>query len=139
MQGLDKAGRERGVGLSGAQVQVLRKCELVESVAEDDWNLTTTDSDVPEDVNGVYFMGNVTSHFGVAPLLGRGLIEADAPDGGDPQPVVVLGINFARDTTTAIPRFWAAFCHWPAALHGSMSWLCGRRWEQAGRGFHGNC
>src|SRR5665213_387795 len=91
----DKAKHERYPGLSGSQIQELRKCSLVESVAaEDDWNLTTTGGDVPEDVSAVYFTGNATSHFGVPAMIGRGLIEADAPEGRDPQPVAVLGYQF---------------------------------------------
>jgi predicted permease len=34
------------------------------------------------------------AHLGVPPLLGRGLIASDAPQGQDPQPVVVLGYKF---------------------------------------------
>jgi putative ABC transport system permease protein len=37
---------------------------------------------------------NVTAHLGVPALLGRPLIPSDAPDGQDPQPVVVLGYKF---------------------------------------------
>jgi putative ABC transport system permease protein len=91
----DKAGNEKGFGLTGSQVQTLRKCSVVDSVAaEDDWNLTTTGADVPEDVNGIYLTANATSHFGVTPLLGRGFIDSDAPNGSDPQPVAVLGYQF---------------------------------------------
>jgi predicted permease len=45
-------------------------------------------------VIGIYLTGNATNHFGVPALLGRGLIESDAPDGRDPQPVIVLGYQF---------------------------------------------
>lgn len=91
----DKGGHERFPGLTGPQIQQLRTATLVESVAaQDEWNLTTTEEDVPEDVSGVYLTGNATSHFGVPALLGRGLIESDAPEGQDPQPVVVLGYQF---------------------------------------------
>jgi hypothetical protein len=46
---VDNAGRFRGTGLSGAQIEQLRQLRTVESVvAEDGWNLTTTDGDIPE-------------------------------------------------------------------------------------------
>ena len=91
----DKAGEDRWMGLTGPQYQQYRNAKSVESaVAEDQWNLTTTGGDLPEDVNAVYFTGNGFNHFGVPALLGRGLIPSDAPEGQDPQPVAVLGYKF---------------------------------------------
>ena len=91
----DKAGADRFMGLTGPQYQQFRNAHSIESaVAEDQWNLTTTGGDLPEDVNAVFFTGNGFNHFGVPPLLGRGLIPSDAPEGQDPQPVVVLGYQF---------------------------------------------
>ena len=47
----DKAGSNRYVGLNGPQIEALRKLSTVESIiAEDGWNLTTTDGDLPEGV-----------------------------------------------------------------------------------------
>src|SRR5436190_23211343 len=47
----DSAGQFRSPGLTGQQVEQLRQARAVESiVAEDGWNLTTTDGDIPEDV-----------------------------------------------------------------------------------------
>lgn len=91
----DKNGHERWPGLTGHQIQQLQKAGSVESIAAyDEWNLTTTDQGVPDDVTAIYFTGNATSHFGVPALLGRGLIESDAAAGQDPQPVAVLGYQF---------------------------------------------
>ncbi len=92
----DKAGNKRWPGLTGPQIRQIRQARSVESVVgEDEWNLTTTDEDLPEDVTAVYLTPNATTHFGVPALLGRGLIPSDAPDGQDPQqPVVVLGHKF---------------------------------------------
>jgi predicted permease len=90
-----KAGQDRWLGLTGPQYQQYRNAGAVESaVAEDQWNLTTTGGDLPEDVNAVYFTGNGFNHFGVPVSLGRGLIPGDAPEGQDPQPVTVLGYSF---------------------------------------------
>ncbi len=91
----DKAGNKRWPSLNRAQLHQLAQAHCMESVAaEDGWNLTTTDSDLPEDVAAVYFTGNATTHFGVPAELGRGLIPSDAPEGEDPQPVVVLSHKF---------------------------------------------
>src|SRR5437667_6370318 len=48
---IDKAGKDRGTGLNGPQIWQLRQTKSIENiVAMDQWNLTTTDSDIPEDV-----------------------------------------------------------------------------------------
>ncbi len=91
------SGDMRGFGLTGTQWQELRKSPVVEDTfLEDDWNLTVTGADLPEDVQGVYLSSNGFNFFGVPPALGRGLQPSDAIDGQDPQPVVVLGNKFWR-------------------------------------------
>ena len=90
-----KTGDDRWIALTGPQYQMLRESKSVESaVAEDQWNLTTTGGDLPEDVNAVYFTGNGFNHFGVPVMLGRGLLPSDAREGRDPEPVAVLGYKF---------------------------------------------
>ena len=92
---VDNAGRFRGTGMSGAQVEQLQQLRTVESVvAEDGWNLTTTDGDIPEDVSASYIAPNAPNHWGIPALMGRWLIPADAPPGQDPVRVVVLGYQF---------------------------------------------
>ena len=91
----DKAGNKHWPGLNGSQIRQMRQAASIESVVgENQWNLTTTDEDLPEDVAGDYLTPNATTHFGVLPLIGRGLIPSDAPFGQDPQPVVVLSHKF---------------------------------------------
>jgi putative ABC transport system permease protein len=91
----DTAGNRRFVNLNGPQLQQLRKASCIESAAAmDEWNLTTTEGDLPEDVQAVYLTSNSFSHFGVPPLLGRGLLPSDAPEGQDPESVAVLGYKF---------------------------------------------
>src|SRR5215470_5332477 len=91
----DKGGNDRWIGLTVSEFQQIRKAKCVESaVLADGWNLTTTDEDLPDDVNAVYLSGNASAHFGVPALLGRMLIESDGPTGRDVQPVVVLGYKF---------------------------------------------
>ena len=90
-----KQGGDRWIGFTGPQFQQIRQSPSVESAfAQDDWNLTTTGGDLPEDVNAIYLTGNAFNQLGVPALLGRGLLPSDAPEGQDPQPVAVLGHKF---------------------------------------------
>ena len=92
---LDKAGEQRFVGLSGPQLDLIRQTRSVESVAAlDGWNLTTTDGDLPEDVNASYISPNAPNHWGVRALMGRWLAPGDAPAGQDAQPVTVITYQF---------------------------------------------
>src|SRR5580658_7813989 len=92
---MDKSGKEQNYGLNGPQTRELAKAHSLEYVvAFNGWNLTVTGSDVPEDVQANYFTGNVFQMLGVPALIGRYFLPADAPDGQDPQPVVVLSYKF---------------------------------------------
>ena len=92
---VDPAGRFRGTGMSGAQVEELRQALLSSVVAQQRrWNLTTTDGDIPEDVSASYISPNSPNPWGNPALMGRWLIPADAPPGQDPARVVVLGYQF---------------------------------------------
>src|SRR5687767_5944650 len=92
---MDAAGRTRFTGLTGAQIEQLRQARTIESVvAEDGWNLTTTDGDIPEDVVAAYISPNAPNHWGSPALMGRWLIPSDAPPGRDAERVVVLGHAF---------------------------------------------
>ena len=104
MRLMDSTGKQRGFGLTGSQWQEIRKSPVVEdSFASDDWNLTVTGSDLPEDVNASYFTSNAFHFFGVPTALGRGLSPSDAIDGQDPQPVAVLGYKFWERHFSADP------------------------------------
>jgi predicted permease len=93
---LNERGDVRGVGVTGPQYRVLREAHCIESLAASwgTWNLTTTGEDLPEDVPSVQLSGNAGAHFGVPALLGRTLMPSDAPDGQDPQPVILLSHRF---------------------------------------------
>src|SRR5260370_31955723 len=55
-----------GFGLTGSQWRELRKSPVVEDTfLEDDWNLTVTGADLPEDVAGVYLSSNGFNFLGV--------------------------------------------------------------------------
>src|SRR5580704_2073909 len=95
MRLIDTAGHSNGFGLTAAQWQQIRKSPVVEDAfISDDWSLTVTGHDLPEDVNGVYVTSNTFNYMGVPPALGRGLQPSDAIDGQDPQPVAVLSYKF---------------------------------------------
>jgi predicted permease len=93
---VDKAGSDRHyIGFSGPQIDQLRQAKSLEDVtAMDWWNLTTTDGDLPEDVQSMYISPNAPSHWGIRAQMGRWLIPSDAPPGQSPQPVVVLTYQF---------------------------------------------
>jgi predicted permease len=92
---VEKSGDDRYVGLSGPQMDQLRQTKSLEDVTGMDWwNLTTTDGDLPEDVQAMYISPNAPNHWGVRALKGRWLIPSDAPPGQPAQPVVVLTYQF---------------------------------------------
>ena len=118
----DPAGRFRFPGWNGAQLDELRKVRSVESiVAEDGWNLTTTDGDIPEDVVATYVSPNAPNHWGVPALMGRWLIPADAPQGQDPARVVVLGY-----------QFWQRYCSGDPAVVGRTLQLVRKDYQIVG-------
>jgi len=95
MRLVDKTGKDRYAGPTGAQADQLRQAKSVEDVVLMDWwNLTTTDGDLPEDVQTNYISPNAPNHWGMRALMGRWLIPSDAPPGQSPQPVVVLTYQF---------------------------------------------
>jgi predicted permease len=95
LTGYDANGNRGFPNLTGPQLQQLRQASCVESVAAmEGWNLTTTEGDLPEDVQATYLTSNSFVHFGVPTLLGRGLLPSDAPEGQDPENVAVLGYDF---------------------------------------------
>ena len=88
---VDREGHDRFAGPTGPQADVLRQARSTEDVVLMDWwNLTTTDGDLPEDVQAMYIDPNAPNHWGIRALMGRWLIPSDAPPGQTPHPVVVL-------------------------------------------------
>ncbi len=91
----DATGNRRYINLTGPQLQQLRQASCIESCAAmEGLDLTTTEGDLPENVLTVYLTSNTFIHFGVPPLMGRGLVPSDAPEGQDPENVAVLGYQF---------------------------------------------
>lgn len=88
-------GEGRGIALNGPQIQELRQSPVIAGLLViDNWGLTLTGGDLPEDVEADYLSSNSFDDLGVAPLLGRGIFPSDAPPGKEPQPVVVLSYKF---------------------------------------------
>ena len=95
MRLLSPKGANEGFGLTMPQFQEIKKSPVVEDAfLTDDWRLTVTGSDLPEDVQGAYVSSNTFNFMGVPPALGRAIEPSDAIDGQDPQPVVMLGYKF---------------------------------------------
>ena len=95
LRGTLPAVRTRLRASPAPQWQAIRKSPVVEDAfISDQWNLTVTGHDLPEDVQGDYVTSNAFNFFGVPTVLGRGIVPSDAIDGQDPQPVVVLGYKF---------------------------------------------
>lgn len=91
----DRAGRYRYTGFNGIQLEQIAQLSSIESVVgEDGWNLTTTDGDIPEDVQAAYMSMNAPNHWGMPALKGRWFIPSDGPPGQEPERVVVLGYRF---------------------------------------------
>src|SRR5208337_4339552 len=64
MRFLTPKGDLQGFGLTMAQWQIIRKSPVVEDAfLEDQWNLTATGSDLPEDVNADYLSSNAFNFF----------------------------------------------------------------------------
>ncbi len=103
---INENGDQRWMGVTGPELKLLWQMKCLESVAASwgTWNLTTTDEDLPEDVPSVQLTGNAGIHFGVPAMLGRMIIPSDAPDGMDPQPVVVLSYLFWQRHFNGDPR-----------------------------------
>jgi predicted permease len=91
----DSTGNRGWANLNGPQLQQLRQASCVESAAAmDEWDLATTEGDLPENVQAIYLTSNAFIHFGVPALLGRGFLPSDALEGQDPESVAVLGYQF---------------------------------------------
>jgi predicted permease len=94
---VNASGQRDSFGVTAGQWQQLRKSPVIEDAfIADNWSLTVTGHDVPEDVEADFFSSNAFNFFGVPAALGRGLQPSDAIDGHDPQPVVVLSYKFWR-------------------------------------------
>jgi putative ABC transport system permease protein len=93
---LDKAGNDDNWGgITGPQIRQLRQAHALEDVMGTyRWSLSATGGDVPEDVQGVYLTGNGLQFLGLPAMLGRNFLPSDAPDGQEPQQVVVLSHKF---------------------------------------------
>jgi putative ABC transport system permease protein len=95
LQIVDKSGNNRGWGLSAREFEKLREVHSLEGVIGiDGWSLTTTDGDLPQDVEAIYLTPDAMAQLGMPALLGRTLLPSDAPGGRDPEPIIVLGYKF---------------------------------------------
>jgi predicted permease len=92
---INAAGQNRGFGLTVDQWKAIRQSPVVQDAfIEDEWSLTLTGHDFPENVEAGFESSNMFQFMGVPMLYGRGLQPSDAVDGHDPEAVVVLGYKF---------------------------------------------
>lgn len=93
---VNESGDDSWIGVTGPQLKLLRQAKCIESAAATwgTWNLTTTDEELPQDVPSVQLSADAGSFFGVPALMGRTFIPSDAPEGQDPEAVVVLSYLF---------------------------------------------
>ncbi|MFC5865200.1 ADOP family duplicated permease [Acidicapsa dinghuensis] len=92
---IDAEGKRQGFGLNSDQWRELKKSPVIEDAfVEDEWSLTVTGHDFPEDVEAGFESSNMFNFLGVPMLYGRGLQPSDAVDGHEPEPVVVLSYKF---------------------------------------------
>jgi len=92
---LDKTGNDDWNGLTGPQTRQLRQAHSLEDVMGiNEWSLTVTGSDVPEDVQGIYLTPSGLQFLGLPAMLGRNFLLSDARDGQEPPQVVVLSHKF---------------------------------------------
>lgn len=98
---LDLSTKEQPDGfqayLDGDQVRQVQQIGMLQSVLAMDYHaMILSGGDVPENVDVVGLISNGFDDLGMHPLLGRGLLPSDAPDGQDPKPVVLLSYAFWR-------------------------------------------
>jgi predicted permease len=90
-----KAGPGDWFNPDGPQVEQLRQLPIVENMLAMDYHaMTLTGHDLPENVNAIGLIANGFADLGVPPLLGRGILPADAVEGQEPQAVIVLSYKF---------------------------------------------
>src|ERR1700691_2637574 len=91
----DPYGNFFNAWLTGPQLRELEQTHSVEHIAAwNQWELTLTGHDVPEDVVAYFSTGDTFPTLGVPPLLGRNLGPSDSPWGQEPQPVIMLNYRF---------------------------------------------
>jgi predicted permease len=91
----DPYGNFFNAWLTGPQLRELEQARSVEHVAAwNEWDLTLTGHDVPEDVVAYFSTGDTFPTLGVPPLLGRNLGPSDSPWGEEPEPVIMLNYRF---------------------------------------------
>jgi predicted permease len=80
---------------TGEQLRDLKSIRAFENIAT--WRSgfsVVTGTDMPENLNTFYGIGETFPTLGVPPLLGRNIGPSDTPEGQEPQPVVMLHYRF---------------------------------------------
>jgi predicted permease len=78
---------------------------LIESVLVMDYHaMTLTGRDLPENVDVIGLISNAFQDLAMRTVLGRGLLQSDAFDGQEPQPVAVLSYTFWQEHLGGDPQ-----------------------------------
>ena len=85
------------LNVTGSQLRHLQQSTVLQSVIAMDYHaMILTGEDWPENVHAIGLSGNACSDLGLPPILGRGILPSDAPEGQDMQRVVMLSHKFWR-------------------------------------------
>jgi hypothetical protein len=107
-----KGSQSQRVSLNSPQIQQLRHSPAIDHlVAVDEWSVTLTGRDLPENVQATSITSNGFNFLGVPTLLGRGILPSDAMDGQQPQNVAVLGNRFWQRHFNADPEVLGKTLH----------------------------
>src|SRR5260370_16378215 len=88
-----KEGGRAGVNPNGAQIRVLQRLPIAESVLiAGSQSMNLTGHEFPENVSVAGVLGDTFNHLGVSPLLGRGILPSDTNN--DPQSVAGFFFKF---------------------------------------------
>src|SRR5258708_1595852 len=94
-----KEGGRAGVNPNGAQIRVLQRLPIAESVLiAGSQSRNLTGHEFPENVSVAGVLGDTFSDLGVSPLLGRGILPSDTNN--DPQSVAICSYTFFINTSS---------------------------------------
>ena len=120
-----KSDSNNQIDLNGPQVIRLMQVPVVDSVLAMDYHpMTITGHEFPENVDEIGLISTGFNDLGLPPLLGRGIMPSDAPDGQDPQPVTVLSYRFWQKHffRRSRPIYGPDAATEPQGLHPSSGW-----------------
>ena len=115
MRLMTPSGDLNGFGVTGSQWQVLRKSPVVEDTfLEDDWNLTVTGSDLPEDVQAYISVPTVSTSSEFLLCSGAACNLLTPSTAKTLSRLPCSATNSGSGTSMPIRRFSERLCNWSA-------------------------